>query len=201
MFGFPNDNAYRVTKRVLHWKDIGELDFYALPVHIGSIRPNLAWANRFSRWCARGFVHLPRLGPRHRPGFGVEKIRDEQFEKHRYDGEHQVIHLGEGEKCVFRTCLERPQVRTTYLIDVVPLTAACFARSVRAVLARTAERTDLLLYVGRLPFRAAGLWKVPPSQRPRRIMMCGKILDRQRVDDAVLQITNWNLNISNFDVR
>jgi len=201
VFGFPNDNAYRVTKRVLQWNDIGELDFYALPVHIGSIRPNLAWANPLSRWCASGFVHLPRLRPRRSPGFGVEKVRDEQFEKHRYNGEHEVIHLGDGEKCVFRTCLEMDQVRTTYIIDIVPLTTACFARSVRAVFARTAARTDLLLYVGRLPFRAVGLLKVPPAKRPRRVMMCGKILDRQRVGDAIFKIANWNLNISNFDVR
>ena len=201
VFGFPNDNAYRVTKHVLQWKDIGELDFYVLPVHIGSLRPSLAWANAFSRWCAGGFVHLPGWRSRRSPDFGVEKVRDERFERHRYNGEHEVIDLGEGEKCVFRTCLEQQQVRATYIIDVVPLTAACFARSVRAVFARTAKHTDLLLYVGRLPFRAAGLLKVPPEKRPRRIMMCGKILDRQCVDDAVLQITNWNLNISNFDVR
>ena len=29
----------------------------------------------------------------------------------------------------------------------------------------------------------------------------GRILDRQCVDDAIFKIANWNLNISNFDVR
>jgi hypothetical protein len=200
-FGFPNENAHGFTTRVLKWSDMGELDFYALPINVGALRPALRWANRVSRLSAGGFVRLPRLGRRIEREFRIEKVHDRQFEEHRYGREHQVIHLGHGGQCVYRTCLEADQVRTTYIIDVVPLTPACFARAVRAVYGLVGGQTDLLLYVGRLPFRPSGMMRVPPSRRPRRIWMCGRILDRGLMDDRVFKVDNWNVNISNFDVR
>jgi hypothetical protein len=200
VFGFPNDNAYKLTTRVLRWTDVGNLDFYVLPIRIGAIRPALWWANPLSRLGAGGFVRLPRLSSRDGANFGVEKVQDKRFEGHRYSHEHQIISLTGG-RCVYRTCLEPDGVRTTYIIDVSPLTSACFAQAVRAVYRVVAGQTDLLLYVGRLPFRPAGLVRVPPAKRPRQIRMCGRILNRRLVDDRVLDLGNWNVNISNFDVR
>ena len=200
VFGFPNDNAHQFTTRVLQWKDIGELDYYALPINIGAIQRRLRWANPVTQFGAKCLVHWPRLNRRACSDFGVEKVQDEQFERHRYDGEHQKIDLCNG-TCTYRTCVEMDQVRTTYIIDVAPLTPGSFAHAVRAVYDAVKGLTDLLLYVGRLPFRPAGLLKIPPSRRPRRIFMCGRVLDNQLVNERVLDIENWNVNISNFDVR
>jgi hypothetical protein len=97
--------------------------------------------------------------------------------------------------------VEENAIRTLYLIDVAPLAPRAFADAVRAVHAVAVRQADLVLYVGRLPFRPHGLVKVPASKRPRAIRMCGKILDRGRVDERVLDMAQWNVNISNFDVR
>jgi hypothetical protein len=198
VFGFPNDNAYEFTRRVLKWRDIGTLDFHALPIKIGAIEPRLRWANFISRVIAAGMVRVPPGRCPH-SGFGIEKVHSERFEGHRYNHEHHVLRL-EGGKCVYRTCLEG-RVRTTYLIDVIPLTEACFTRAVQKVYDLAMGQTALLLYVGRLPFRAAGLVKLPPGKRPRQIHMCGRILDPRQIDDRIFDMGNWNVNISNFDVR
>jgi hypothetical protein len=200
VFGFPNDNAHRFTTRVLQWKDMGELDYYALPVNIGAFQRRLWWANPVTRFGAACIVHWPRLNREVCPDFGVEKVQDGQFERHRYDGEHQRIDLPGG-MCTCRTCLELKRVRTTYIIDVVPLTRGNVAHAVKAVYDTVRGRTDLLLYVGRLPFCSAGLLRIPASKRPRRIFMCGRVLDDRLASEHVLDIENWNVNISNFDVR
>jgi hypothetical protein len=200
VFGFPNDSAYEFTQRVLKWRDIGTLDFHALPVNIGAVKPALRWANPLSRLVAGGFVRLPQGRGGDSFTFGVEKLDGEQFESHRYNHGHHTVKLAEG-KCAYCTCLEEGRVRTTYLVDVAPLTARCFAQAVRAVYGRVAGQVDLLLYVGRLPFRARGLVRVPASRRPRQIHMCGRILDPAVVDDRIFDMENWNVNISNFDVR
>jgi hypothetical protein len=202
VFGFPNENAYEYTKRVLKWTDIAELDFYALPINIGAIQSKLKWANIFSRLGAGGFVRLSGSRGRDCCGFGIEKVCDKRFEQHRYHHEHRVIDLTvSGGKCIYRYYNEKNDVRTVYIIDVIPFTSACFLEAVRVIHAVVSKHTDLILYVGRLPFGRTGLVRVPPSKRPRRIMMCGKVLDRQLIDERVLQISNWNVNISNFDVR
>lgn len=200
-FGFPNDQAYAFTRKVLRWAELGDLDFFALPLNIGAFRQSLAWANRLSRLGAMAWVRLPRWSRPQRVEFPVQKVADEAFRRHRYDEWHGVIQVkggGEATYCVYE---EDDGVRVLYLIDVTPLTSECFADAVRKLHEVADARVDLMLYVGHLPFTARGLIRVPAAKRPRRIRMCGKILDPQGIDERILQIDNWNVNISNFDVR
>lgn len=201
VFGFPNDNAYQFTTRVLKWTDMGDLEFYALPLNIGAVRPGWKWASPLSWLGAYGLTHWPRRYRSAELRFGIEKVCDRGFERHRYRHEHCVLDLPHGGKCTYRICLEEDHVRTLYLIDVTPLTPGAFAQAVRAVHAVASRQADLILYVGRLPFRPYGLVKVPVSKRPREIRMCGKLLDRDSVDERVFDMEQWNVNMSNFDVR
>jgi hypothetical protein len=201
VFGFPNNNAYRFTKRILKWNDIGELDFYALPINIAALRPGLSWANSVARLFAGSFAWIPRVQREARTSFNVQKVNGGDFKEHRYDNQYEVIDLAGDGKCFYRIYTEDGGVRTLYIIDIVPLTPKDFLGAMRKVHAIADKRADLILYVGKLPFRPAGLIRVPRSKQPRRIMMCGKVLDSQSVDERVLQIENWNVNVSNFDVR
>jgi hypothetical protein len=201
VFGFPNNNAYRFTKHILKWSDIGELDFYALPINIAALRPGLSWANSIARLFAGSFARIPRVQREVRTNFNVQKVNGGDFEEHRYDDQYEVIDLAGGGKCLYRIYTEDGGVRTLYIIDVVPLTPKDFLGTMREIHAIADKHADLILYVGKLPFRPAGLIRIPRSKQPRRIMMCGKVLDSQSVDERVLHIENWNVNVSNFDVR
>ncbi len=200
VFGFPNAQAYQFTTRVLQWRSMGELDYYALPINIGVLRPRWRWANPGVRVGARCLVHLPPLRRQARLDFNVEKLPDKCFERHRYDGEYQKIDLCDS-RCTYRTCVEKDRIHVTYIVDVTPLTRASLAQAVRAVYEEVRSRTDMLLYVGRLPFRPPGLLRVPPSMQPRRVSMCGRVLNKRLIDERVLDIRNWNVNMSNFDTR
>jgi len=200
-FGFPNDQAYAFTRKLLTWKELGQLEFYALPLNIGAFRPSLRWANPLSRLCAAALARAPRPFGRKRSDFPVEKVCDEAFRQHRYDARYGVIPLNRGGACTYRVYEEDDGVRVLYIIDVHPLTAPCFAEAVARLHGIATSCADLILYVGWLPFAPKGLWRVPPSLRPRQIRMCGKILDPKGVDERILHMENWNVNISNFDVR
>ncbi|UCD53208.1 MAG: GNAT family N-acetyltransferase [Phycisphaerales bacterium] len=200
-FGFPNEQAYTFTCKLLTWKELGQLEFYALPINIGALRPSLRWANPLSRLCAAGMVRVPRLFAPKRSDFPVEKVCDDTFRQHRYDARYGVIPLNGGGECTYRVYEEDDGVRVLYIIDVNPLTAHCFAKAVARLHGIAASCADLILYVGWLPFAPKGLWRVPPSLRPRQIRMCGRVLDPKGVDERILQLENWNVNISNFDVR
>jgi hypothetical protein len=201
VFGFPNNNAYQFTRRVIKWNDIGELDFFALPINIAALRPGLSWANSITRLCAESFAWISRAQREVCTNFNIQKVNGKCFEEHRYDDQYKVIDLPGGGRCLYRIYTEDNGVRTLYIIDVVPLTSKDFLEAVRQVNAIVDKRADLILYVGKLPFRPAGLIRIPRSKQPRRIMMCGKVLDSQLVDERVLHIENWNVNVSNFDVR
>ena len=201
IFGSPNDNAYTYTTKVLKWSGMGELDFYVLPRNLGAVIPQLRWLNFLSRVCVGALVRLPARKCRTEPKYSVEKKRDRQFAEHRYDSSYGFVDLDGGGKYTYKIYCEDFGVRALYLIDVHPLTPAAFDNSIESVYAKCSHAFDIMLYVGKLPFVPTRMIRVPESRRPRRIQLCGRILDPQIVDERILQIENWNINISNLDVR
>ena len=62
---------------------------------------------------------------------------------------------------------------------------------------------DLLVFVGRLPFRSINMIRIPkvlPRSHAKRAYVCGKILNHQIIDDRILNQSNWNLNYSDNDM-
>ena len=58
VFGFPNDNVYLVRKKILKWKDMGELKYYILPINIGAIKSKLKGLNLLSKIYANSINKL-----------------------------------------------------------------------------------------------------------------------------------------------
>jgi hypothetical protein len=201
IFGFPNERFYPIQKRLLRYEDIGELDYYVLPLNIGAVvrklRPFDGLSRSFVKWALR-CCRIPRDS---QIRYNIAKVADAQFEQHRYDGSYNRITLAEGAVCSYKIHEEEGGIRTLYIIDVVPLTPAFLARAVKQVFEAASGAADVIIYVGKLPSRPAGLWKVPDSRKPRRIRMTGKILIPGLVDSSVFDIKNWRVNISDFDVR
>ena len=200
-FGFPNDNAYEFTTKVLRWKDIGELDYYVLPLNIGVVIPKLKYLDFLSRSFARILMSVPRYQHKTQHEYCIEKVGGKAFDQHRYDSGYSIVDLGHRGRCVYNIYVEDQSIRTLYMIDVYPLTSTFFDKAVEQVYAESGRFVDMILYVGTLPFRPARLVRLPDSRKPRRIRMCGKILNGEIVDDRIFQLENWNVNISNFDVR
>jgi len=201
VFGFPNDMSYEFTKRLLHWKDIGELDFYILLLNIGSVMPRLRFMNCLSRAFAAGFVNLPRFRHTAEPKYNIEKVCDKHFKAHRYDDRYVMTEVGGGGTIAYRIYTEEHGIRVLYIIDVFPLIFPFFEEAVRELHRRHSKSIDVIMYVGTLPFAPRLLLRVPESKRPQRVRMCGRLLAPGVVDHRVFQIKNWNVNISNFDVR
>jgi hypothetical protein len=201
VFGFPNESAYDYVRRFLKWKDIGELDFYILPRNIGSVIPKLRFMNCISRAFTLGLSCLPTSRSKRNNMYNIEKVSDICFQRHRYNGNYHIVDLDRGGKCIYRVYVEDNRIRVLYIIDVNPLTCATFDEAVQQVCRQHSKSIDIFMYVGLLPFKTARMLIVPEQRRPRRVRMCGTLLEPGAVDDRIFQIKNWNVNISNFDVR
>lgn len=201
IYGFPNELYYSHEKRILGTKDIGKLDYYILPLNIGAVVQKMKLFNLLSQIGSKVIIGLPRKHRKVKCKFNIDKIDDEVFERHRYDDSYSVIELDDKAKCIYKIYKEVHNARTLYLIDVPPMTPDSFEEAVRRVYKAEARSVDIIMYVGKLPFKPARLFKVPKSMEPQKIRMTGKILIPGLVDDSVFEIGNWNVNISNFDVR
>ena len=201
IFGFPNEHFHAFQKRLLKYTDIGELDYYVLPLNIGSIVRKLKSLNVLSQGICRLATRFCRIPRDSEARYNIAKVVDKQFERHRYDGSYGRVSLGEGTECIYKTYEEEGGIRTLYIIDVVPLTAASLIRAVKQICRTAADAIDIIIYVGKPSSKPAGLWKVPDSKKPQRIRMTGKILIPEIIDSSVFNMNNWNVNISDFDVR
>jgi hypothetical protein len=201
IFGFPNEQFYPIQKRFLKYGDIGELDYYALPLNIGSVIHKLKLFNSLSQNFCRLTARLCRIPKNSETKYEIAKVIDKQFLQHRYDESYSRICLADGADCIFKVYEEKGGIRTLYIIDVVPLNSGSLTRAVKQICRTAVNAVDIIIYVGKLSSRPAGLWKVPDSKKPRKVRMTGKILIPDAIDSSVFNIDNWCVNISDFDVR
>lgn len=200
VFGFPNDNVYLVRKKILKWQDIGQLDFYILPINIGAIKSKLATLNILSRivvGIVNVFTGSKSLDVK---AFNIEKINDTSFQEARYDASYSIERLKDDSYFTYKIYNEEG-VWTAYIIDVYPLSKSNLENSVKKLYAKEKNNIDLIMYVGNLDFSVKNLFKVPKKYRPKNVYMSGKILDDSLVDERVFELKNWNVNLSNYDVR
>jgi hypothetical protein len=202
VYGFPNDNAYPVFHKSKLMKDIGVLTTYCLPYHIGSIKPALKTFNCFSQWFVKLYVTFSRL-------FASKKIYRFAIEKEaqtynatrykRLDGNYNIVNNEHG-SFVYKI-MEYEGVRSVFLIDVFEKSAANFNMAVRYILKNHSKEFDVLLYVGRLPFKCSGLIKLPQKFSPKNFHFTGEILDKEKIDkELFFNIDSWDVNLSNYDL-
>lgn len=199
VFGFPNDNAYDYTKRILKLKDIGTLNRYVLIRNIGAAFPKMRFLNPLSRMWGRISVACIRRKHISYVKYNIEKVGGRDFEQHRYDDKYRIIDLDNGGKCFYHFNTQNQSPRNVYITDVYPLTPYFFEEAVKQVYYANTKNLDAVVYFGRLPFKPAGMSIISNLAKLRKIRMCGMILDPDAIDDRVFLIKNWNVNASNYD--
>jgi hypothetical protein len=201
IYGFPNELYYPHEKRLFGTRDIGMLDYYVLPINIGTAINKFKMLDYPGRLFARIMGGLPPCRDTNKCKYNIEKINDAQFIKHRYGNTHKYLSLDGGAQCVYSIHIEKENVRTLHILDVWPMAPAAMDSAVRELFKLHRDSIDLILYVGSLPFRPRRLVKVPRQLEPQKIRMTAKMLVEGAFPDSIFKIENWNVNVSNFDVR
>ena len=201
VFGFPNKNVYLVRKKILKWVDIDSLDFYILPIRVGQLKKQLKFANCLSRLSTYFIVLCSKIFSRSKdqdPNFKINKIISNHFVKQRYTEDYNVITNEDG-YFVYKNHIEN-DAKIAYLIDVQPLQQKKFENAVNTIYTQEKD-IDAIMYVGKLSFKPRNLIKIPPKFSPKDIQMSGLILDKTKVDESIFDVSNWQVNLSTFDVR
>ncbi|MDZ7795641.1 MAG: hypothetical protein U5N56_00720 [Candidatus Marinimicrobia bacterium] len=91
----PNDTAYPYWKNIVKWKDIGCLEYYALPINIMNVihkRPKLL--NTFSKIFARSLLSFSKIIRSKDKDhiIKIDRIKN-PIKKQRYTSEHNTITL------------------------------------------------------------------------------------------------------------
>lgn len=200
VFAVPNDNAYQYWMKVAGWKDIGNLDYFVLPIRIGAVKRRLRVLNLLSSSFAK-LINLPPVQGSviSKERFPIAKSMNNDFLEYRYDAGYKTLKLGEGSFAYYRVYDEQG-VRTAFIIDVFPLTKQNVEKTVKAVHAGEKSNIDIIVYVGNLGFRPRNLFPTPARLAPRILRLCGRKID-DALDDRVFEMDNWRYNLADLDVR
>ena len=203
-YGFPNDKSYPVFKKVKLAKDIGRLDTFILPYRIGGIKKKLRCLSPISKFFCRTWLLISGIGLKKEKYEPIIHKDDGSYNATRYkrmDGSYRYVRQDEVE--FYYKIKEHEGVRTAFLIDVIGKSEHSFHTAVKYILLRESKSFDLLMYVGHLPktIRKTGLIKIPRKFEPKHFYMTGVLSDKTVIDERLFfDMTNWDVNLSNYDV-
>lgn len=199
VYGFPNDNSYELFTKLKFMRDVGKLDTYCMPYRIGGIRKGLKALNPLTMLFCRLWIGCSALFASSKvTSFYIEKDA-KSFNETRYrrgDGNYTVI-----EGLFAYKVMEYDGVRTAFIIDVFEKSARSFIKAVKYLLNKECRNFDLILYIGHLRFSSHGLIKFPRKYEPKHFNFTAAVINKTTVDKkTLLDIDNWDINLSNYDV-
>lgn len=202
VYGYPNDNAYPVVIKSRLMKEIGRMYTYCLPIHIGGIKPVLRFLNPLTEMFFRGFTSISGLfASSSKPEFDIEKDA-QSYNKTRYrrsNGKYSIASLKNGITVYYKIKVHEG-VRTAFLIDISEKSPKAFNRAVNHIVKNHRKEFDILIYPGFLPFSNTGMIRIPQRFEPKKFYLTGKILDKTVIGKDIWDISNWDTNLSNYDL-
>jgi hypothetical protein len=203
--GVPNDMAYPYWKKILKWKDIGNIPYYALPIKAGKIIKRFPsifnLLNKLYLKIVFSSTSTPNRvsAPRH---IRINRELD-IVEQQRYTNEYKKVKTQE---CFFSyRIVDEKGIQTCYLIDFYGLSNnmkeyRTIKHALKYIL-RT-ENVDLILYVGNIYFKQRFLIRIPFKYEPKHLFFTCDILEPSSIsENLILKHANWEFGLFNYDAR
>lgn len=195
--GYPNDKAYPVVVKSKLMKEIGKMYTYTLPYRIGGIKKSLSFLNFLSEgFCLCWAFTCSLLASKKVVAFKYDKDLD-SYNATRYKRDDGQYTIKEG--FVYKI-MDYDGIRAVFLVDVFEKSPYQFCKAVKYILKHEGSKFDILLYPGYLPFSLTGMIKIPHKFEPKHFYYTGKLLDKSFAGDDIWDITNWDTNLSNYDL-
>lgn len=199
--GFPNDNSYPIQVNKFHYNDIGRLNTYCLPISIGGFKHYLSFLNPISKIVAN-FLYFYSYSSRD-GNIKEYKFRKDlnDFNLFRYKwfhGQYEIVEK-DGVTFIFKDS-DFKGSQATFIMDIFPMNKRNFDFAVREIYKRKYKSTPFILYVGNLSFSPKSMIKIPRKFEPKHFHFVTKILDSDFIGPESLDINNWELNLSNYDL-
>lgn len=202
-FGFPNDKAFPLVKKMKIGKEIGRLNTYIFPYRIGGIKSYLKWLNPLTKICCHIILWYYRVGASDKV-YCYPIHKDEEtynaFRYKRMDGNYCHVFLDGNE--FYYKIITHEGVRTAFLIDVVKKSEANYCKAVSYIVKNENKRFDLLMYVGHIGnhIRKIGLLKIPMKMEPKHFYFTGKVISKNLDESVIYNVENWDVNLSDYDL-
>jgi hypothetical protein len=199
--GFPNDTSYPILKKGFKYKDIGLLDTYCLPLKASALKKSLKSLNPLVAVFSFLWLGMSYLSVGQKEKHYMFERERESFNKTRFKWFNADYKEIKRDKFVsYYKIKNKEGVETAFILDVYPLTKSNFEKTVREIYKIERKHIDMIIYVGNLYFKPFSLIKLPRKFEPKMFRFTCHVLDSEYFDHSVLNINNWDINLSSFDL-
>lgn len=202
IYGYPNDNSYPVYKTAGLMRDIGKMHIYCLPYRLGCLKPTLRWLNLVSKMGCNCWVWLcSHFSSKRVAHYVIEKdpATYNETRYHRLDGNYSHTELTDSCTLFYKVILHEG-IRTAFIIDLSEKSPRNFALACRFLIKHESSNFDLILYPGYLPFSFHGMFRIPRRFEPKNFYFGAQILNQTEISDDIWDISNWDTNLSMYDL-
>ena len=203
----PNATAYPYWKNVVKWKEVGFINYWALPVRAGRILGETGLAGAFLNACSRFYclslfliTSLCSFIDTKDRSYRYRICADDPYYVSKFCGK-EYLREGDGDIRYLYKLEDEDGVRTGYLLDAEERGERSFKAIRKAVAMILRQDVDLVLYVGKLSFFQTLLMKMPRKLEPKLLpFTCDLISKDERYKD-MLDFKFWDFGLRNYDVR
>lgn len=198
----PNPNAYRYWKILGKWKDIGILNYYAYPVNIGKIVFKKSYLKHLSfgvSYLSSFFFSLIYSQSKKISTSKIsidinDKTKSERFCLDSYN----YLLLDNNTWACYRI-FDEDGVKVAYIIYINKQSKKYLSLAIFKLVSQEGLKIDMVLYIGNLKNKPINLIKIPKGKEPRKMNFIG--FSNNFNDLEFLELSNWDVNLVNFDNR
>lgn len=202
----PNINSIGYFTNILKFKNIGNLNYWILPLNVGNIKFNKNklinfLSNLISQINLALNYPLSILVNSSRNKFKISLDLNSNFIKNRFTGPYKIFNKN-NYQIYYRIDIE-DGVKVAYLIHFKYRNKTNYISLWYAVnFIKKNEEIDIILYVGPLPFFQFLLCKVPKFLEPKKLPFVYENLNFESDQiDIIDDFKNWDFGLINYDVR
>lgn len=198
VFGFPNKEIYFIRKKLLRWGDIGNLDIYITPLsHKNKI---FHFFFKLSSFIIIFYNSIHNIfSATKTTKVTVEKVTFSGDEKYRNNNSSCVVKLNDNSKIHYM----RYPYKNFYLILIMDISNLSKDNLNDAVMQiyKLEKKANFIVYVGNFNFKQNLMLRIPSFFNISRMKLCGRILLPKLLNEKLLEISNWRINLSNTDFQ
>lgn len=198
----PNATAYPYWKNVVKWQDVGDINYWVLPVKIGNIVKRFKFLNIFSQVYAYIVLLISYIFSflnTKSKSYEYEISSNDEFYKKRFDSSYSIYSKGNS-SYVYRI-FDEEGVKTAYLLEAKNEGKNSFRIMIKAVRRILQDNVDIILFVGKMGFFQTLFVKTPKSFEPKRLPLTCDLISKDSKYNDMLNINNWDFGLKNYDVR
>lgn len=202
----PNELAFPFWTKIVKWNYIGDLDYWVFPLKLVNIKKSLKPLDTIFSLLLKLYLKLnlilAHLYNQKEKKSKYELLEDQKFKAYRYTKDYNHIQI---KNCSFyyKTYTEGTK-KITYLLDAVENNERSYkSLAIATEYIHQEVNSDLIAVIGQIKHFQLLYFKIPKKYNPRKLTLTCDILESNHRDlySEMLQITNWNFGLRNYDVR